>query len=104
MEDPAQAAELEKFLDAMKTKSQTKTWENDTDVFIKQPIRVPTEKVNVNVAVKSVKSKKGRRGILIPKVHMKFEDEEAAYFGRVKMKIYTKTLKDAKELRKWLWD
>ena len=76
MDDPAQAAELEKFLDAMKTKSQTKTWENDTDVFSKQPNSRTTGKVNV--AVKSVKSKKaGGEGILIPKVHMKFGDEEA---------------------------
>lgn len=79
MDDPAQAAELEKFLSAMKTKSQTKTWENDTDVFSKQP----NSKVNVNV--KSVKSKKtGGEGILIPKVHMKFEDEAeaAGYFEK----------------------
>lgn len=79
MDDPAQAAELEKFLSAMKTKSQTKTWENDTDVFAKQP----NSKVNVNV--KSVKSKKaGGEGILIPKVHMKFEDEAeaAGYFDK----------------------
>lgn len=74
MEDPSQAAELEKFLDAMKTKSQTKTWENDTDVFTKTANSQP--KVNVNV--KSVKSKKaGGEGILIPKVHMKFDAEVA---------------------------
>ena len=80
MEDPAQAAELEKFLNAMKTKSQTKTWENDTDVFSKTANSQP--KVNVNV--KSVKSKKaGGEGILIPKVHMKFEDEAAEdYFEK----------------------
>lgn len=85
MDDPVQAAELEKFLNAMKTKSQTKTWENDTDVFTKTPNSQP--KVNVNVNVKSVKSKKaGGEGILIPKVHMKFgaEDEESAsgYFEK----------------------
>ena len=85
MDDPIQSAELEKFLNAMKTKSQTKTWENDTDVFTKTPNSQPKTKVNVNV--KSVKSKKaGGEGILIPKVHMKFdaEDEENAsgYFEK----------------------
>ena len=77
MDDPAQAAELGKFLSAMKTKSQTKTWENDTDVFSKQP-----NSTVVNVNVKSVKSKKtGGEGILIPKVHMKFEDETEPVTG-----------------------
>ena len=80
MDDPAQAAELEKYLDAMKTKSQTKTWENDTDVFSKQPNSRANGKVNV--AVKSVKSKKaGGEGILIPKIHMKFEEDESKNEG-----------------------
>lgn len=80
MDDPAQAAELEKFLNAMKTKSQTKTWENDTDVFNKTANSQPKAKVNVNV--KSVKSKKaGGEGILIPKVHMKFDAEEEENAG-----------------------
>jgi multiple RNA-binding domain-containing protein 1 len=75
MDDPAQAAELEKFMNAMKTKSQTKTWENDTDVFSKTANSQLKARVNVNV--KSVKSKKaGGEGILIPKVHMKFDAEE----------------------------
>lgn len=71
--DPVQAAELDKYLNAMKSKSQTKTWENDTDVFAK----TANSNVNVKMNVKSVKSKKaGGEGILIPKVHMKFEDEQ----------------------------
>lgn len=75
LDDPKQAAELEKYLNAMKSKSQTKTWENDTDVFTK------TANSHVNVNVKSVKSKKtGGEGILIPKVHVKFGDEESAGF------------------------
>lgn len=87
MDDPAQAAELEKFLNAMKTKSQTKTWENDTDVFNKTANSQPKAKAKVNVNVKSVKSKKaGGEGILIPKVHMKFdadeEDDASGYFEK----------------------
>lgn len=77
--DPVQAAELDKYLNAMKSKSQTKTWENDTDVFNKTANSQPKSKVNVNVNVKSVKSKKtGGEGIMIPKVHMKFGEEEQA--------------------------
>lgn len=74
MDDPTQAAELEKYLQAMKSKSQTKTWENDDET---------RSNLKASVNVKSVKSKKtGGEGILIPKVHMKFEDEAEGYFEK----------------------
>lgn len=70
-EDEAGAA---RFVSAMKSKSRTKTWENDDDAFAaparERPARAPKVKVSVS-AVASRKS--GTRGDLVEQVHLQFE-------------------------------
>jgi multiple RNA-binding domain-containing protein 1 len=69
------AAELGSFLKAMRPQNKTKTWEND-DEDLEQRIR--GTKASVKIQVQSVKSRKtGGAGILLPKVHMKFDGVES---------------------------
>lgn len=76
-ESPEEAAELEKYLNSMRSKTQTRTWENDGDSV--QDLSHRKKKVKgVQVQVQSVNVKKaGGAGLLVPKVHMKFADEQA---------------------------
>ena len=79
--DQPDAAELERYLTAMRPKSRTKTWENDDSAALDASLIDPKTgaklKKRVKVAVESVKVRKaGGQGLMVPKVHMKFADEE----------------------------
>lgn len=85
------AAELDRFLKAMRPKSQTKTWENDDDAAATPAELIDpkasaklklaqkqkqAKRAKVAVAVESVPVRKaGGVGLTVPKVHMKFADD-----------------------------
>ncbi len=76
-----EVGELERYLNAMRPKSQTKTWENDDGAAVDSSLIDPKTgaklKKRVKVAVQSVKVRKaGGEGLTVPKVHMKFDEEE----------------------------
>lgn len=81
--DAVDPAEFGAFLQAMRPKSKTKTWENDGEDGVGGVGSVGSKAVKMQV--RSVRSRKaGGENVFLPKVHVKFEDApgaEGPYFA-----------------------